>query len=325
MINRIITHNDFDGIASAAICISVFDTELVYFTGPSQITENRIPVSETDVVCDLPYPLECGMWFDHHAGNLKDVLLRDLDPDQIPGVFAPEKSCARVVYNYFLKEYKLPEDFAELVREADRIDSFSYKTIEEWREVTPAHIINEAIKNRWNNFRKKNQFLNDRVIELCDTSLEEVSQLDDIQKSYESFCEEETKMLEIIKKRNYFHELDPANEIIIVDLTDLKWQPFVIKNLAYLLYPEALAVLQLQNLYRNQVKTNSINFSIALSIKLNNQEHKKDVGEIMRSLNIGDGHCGAASGLVQSASKSEQEKNKRNILEKILTIWKNQK
>ncbi|OGL42483.1 MAG: hypothetical protein A2161_11815 [Candidatus Schekmanbacteria bacterium RBG_13_48_7] len=324
MIERIITHNDFDGIVSAAICMCVFDLENVFFAGPSKILENRIQIFETDVVCDLPYATNCGMWFDHHEGNLNDVHLRGFDPTRIPGLFAPEKSCARVVYNYFLTKYELPEDFIEMVVEADRIDSFGYQSIDEWRLVTPAHIINDAIKAKWENPRQKNRFLYQIVTGLCDSSLETVSQDKNVQKSWKSYREEEDRMLELIKERSYIHETDPEKEILIIDLTDLKRQPFVIKNLAYLIYPEVLAVIQIQNLYQNNVKSNVINFSMSLSIKMNNREHWKDIGEIMRSLNIGDGHSGAASGLITADSKSDLEKTKQNTLLQIINIWKKQ-
>ena len=119
MFDRIITHNDFDGIASAAICLSVYEIDTVFFTGPSQITENRLPIGNGDIVCDLPYPISCGMWFDHHEGNLNDVKLRGIDPQTIPGAFAPEKNRSGIAFAGFLsterRTHSYPEAFLSLI------------------------------------------------------------------------------------------------------------------------------------------------------------------------------------------------------------------
>ena len=78
MYNRIVTHSDFDGIVSAAICAYIFNINRFYFTGPRIIQEARVSVTQNDIVCDLPYPLECGLWFDHHEGNIEDVRFRGI-------------------------------------------------------------------------------------------------------------------------------------------------------------------------------------------------------------------------------------------------------
>jgi len=67
--DRIITHGDFDGVVSGAICSFVLGVDTFIFTGPGAITRAEISIGTRDVVCDLPYPLECGLWFDHHPGN----------------------------------------------------------------------------------------------------------------------------------------------------------------------------------------------------------------------------------------------------------------
>ena len=65
-IERIITHNDFDGVVSAALCSAAFGCDRFVFTGPNAIARAEISITTDDAVCDLPYPLECGAWFDHN-------------------------------------------------------------------------------------------------------------------------------------------------------------------------------------------------------------------------------------------------------------------
>jgi hypothetical protein len=50
-------------------------------------------------------------------------------------------------------------------------------------------------------------------------------------------------------------------------------------------------------------------------------EHKKDLGEIMRELNMGDGHRGAAGGTLYADSKTEMLKKKQEVLQAIYKRW----
>jgi len=86
-----------------------------------------------------------------------------------------------------------------------------------------------------------------------------------------------------------------------------------------------LAVLEIYSLVDHQgVKSNSIGFSMSLSINGNRQDHKKNVGEIMRTLNIGDGHPGAAAGTVHCKSKQEMLKKKEELIRQIFKLWSSQ-
>ena len=60
---------------------------------------------------------------------------------------------------------------------------------------------------------------------------------------------------------------------------------------------------------------------MSLSLNLNNVQHNKDVGEIMRQLNIGNGHSGAASGIIYNDSKNEMLKTKDKVLKDIFSIF----
>jgi len=67
-----------------------------------------------------------------------------------------------------------------------------------------------------------------------------------------------------------------------------------------------------------------LSFSLSLALNLNKREHRKDVGEIMRSLNIGDGHKGAAGGTVYCTSKAEMLRKKGEIINEIFGLWEGQ-
>lgn len=321
---KIVTHNDFDGIVSASVCTRVLKIGKILFAGPLTITRSQITITEKDVVCDLPYPLQCGLWFDHHEGNVQELEYRKIDPKSIPGRFDLKPSCSRVVYEYFSEQAELPSYFLRAVEEADIIDSFSYASIEDWRRETPGKVIDLTLKARFPSAEDQASYLRNLVQQLRDRTIEEVSDLAFVQKQLKQYQEEEGQMLRIIQDSSYFLERDEGKEVIVIDLTQHRRRPHLIKNLALLIYPEALGVLEVYSLTDQGVKSNHLGFSMSLSINGNRPGHTKNIGEIMRTLNIGDGHPGAAAGTARCRSKQEMLKKKKELLEQIFGIWSSQ-
>jgi hypothetical protein len=320
---KIVTHNDFDGIVSASLCAWALKVDRILFAGPLTIARSQITITEKDVVCDLPYPLQCGLWFDHHEGNLQELEYRRIDPRSIPGRFDLKPSCSRVVYEYFSEQAVFPVYFLQAVEEADRIDSFSYASIEEWRRETPGKVIDLTLKARFSSSEAQSFYMRNLVRQLRDRPLEEVSGLPFVRKQLQEYRQEEGQMLKIITDSSTFLEKDAKKEVVVLDLTAYRRRPHLIKNLAFLLYPEAFAVLEISNLMAQGVKTNSLGFSMSLSIN-GNRKASKNIGEVMRSLNIGDGHPGAASGTVHCSSKQEMLKKKNEFLNQIFGLWSSQ-
>jgi oligoribonuclease NrnB/cAMP/cGMP phosphodiesterase (DHH superfamily) len=321
---KIVTHNDFDGIISASLCSWVLKIQKVMFAGPFTIARSQITITENDVVCDLPYPLQCGLWFDHHEGNLQELTLRKIDPKSIPGRFDLKPSCSRVVYEYFSQRVEFPSYFLKAVEEADVIDSFSYSSIEDWRKETPGRVIDLTLKVSFASAEDQASYMRNLVQQLRDRSIEEVSHLDFVQKWLKKYREEEGRMLRIIRDASYFTEQDEKKEVVVIDLTSYQRRPHLIKNLAFLIYPGALGVLEVYNLMDHQgVKSNHIGVSMSLSINGNRNGQSKNIGEIMRTLNIGDGHPGAAAGQIRCKSKQEMLKKKKELLNQVFKLWSN--
>jgi len=319
---KIVTHNDFDGIVSASLCSWALKIQKVIFAGPLTIARSQITITEKDVVCDLPYPLQCGLWFDHHEGNIQELTLRKIDPKSIPGRFDLKPSCSRVVYEYFSEREELPSYFLKAVEEADIIDSFSFSSIEDWRRETPGRVIDLTLKVSFQSVNDQAGYMRNLVQQLRDRSIEEVFHLDFVQKWLKTYREEEGRMLRIIRDASCFNEEDKKKEVVVIDLTSYQRIPHLIKNLAFLIYPEALGVFEIYNLTDHQgVKSNNIGVSMSLSINGNRQDQSKNIGEIMRTLNIGDGHPGAAAGTVHCRSKQEMLKKKKEVLNQVFKLW----
>jgi hypothetical protein len=321
---KIVTHNDFDGIVSASLCSFSLHVNRVLFTGPSSVERSLISITAADVVCDLPYPLECGLWFDHHEGNVQALRYRTIDPALLPGRFDLKPSCARVIFDFFRKDVAFPPWYEETVAEADIIDSFNYSSVKEWRRETPGRIIDKTLKISDPSLRERNAYMRNLVFQIRDHPLEKVVVFPEVKKRFSRYKEEELGMMRIIEQSSTFLPLDRKCEMVVLDLTGYKRRPDIVKNLAYLVFPEVLSVLEVHNLHDKGVKTNHLSFSLSLSLNLHQMEHKKDVGEIMRSLNIGDGHKGAAGGTAYCTSKAEMLKKKEEIVTEIFRLWEEQ-
>lgn len=319
---KIVTHNDFDGVVSASICMWALNINKVIFAGPLVVSQSKITITDRDVVCDLPYPLQCGLWFDHHEGNLQELKYRNISLESIAGRFDFKPSCSRVVYEYFSEKMEIPDYFLSSVKEADIIDSFSYQSIEEWRRETPGKRIDLTLKTHFSSLDEQNTYMRNLVRELKNRPIEEVSFLDFIEKRLKIYKGEEERMLRIIKESSFFLEQDEKKELVIIDLTRYQRRPHLFKNLSFLIYPEALGVLEVYSLLDQGVKSNNIGLSMSLSIVGNQRNPSKNIGEIMRSLNIGDGHPGAAAGQIRCRSKQEMLKKKKEVLNQIFELWR---
>ena len=322
-LTRIVTHDDLDGVVSAALVSLALSIDRFFFAGPVNVQEGRAGTTESDVVCDLPCPVRVGMWFDHHPGNLVDLRLREIDPESIPGKFAAEPSCARVVYEHFKDEVEFPEFMAETVKRTDRIDSFDYKTMAEWREPTPERKLADAMFASSTDRRGYYPFMEKVLRMLRAGSMEDALADPEVAERVRHYQISEEKSLALFEKDSFFHPDDPEREVAIVDLTRHNRRPEVNRSAAFILHPEAKAVLLVGNAFSGGKKTNNLSFSMSLSFLMNQAEHEKDIGEIMRELNIGDGHLGAAGGRFDCRSKDEMLKVKEATVTRIIQLWKN--
>lgn len=321
-LNCIVTHDDFDGVVGASLLSWGFDISDVRFAGPITISRAEIPISLADIVCDLPYPLECGMWFDHHIGNLEELRLRRIDPSTIPGRFADAPSCVRVIHDYFAENEDVPEDFRVLADVSDLIDSFAYPSMEAWREDTPANRIDRAIKCPSSSKFEHAEFLRSLVFDLRDLSLDEVADQPLVISRAAKYGETEARMLENIQKYRLMLPEDTGQELYIVDLTSFSQPVRVDKKLIGLVDPAAKGYVELKPVFKQGHKTNNIAVSLSLALRMQHESHQKDMGEIVRLLNLGDGHRGAAAGVKESGSAHLFQRARSELPLKILDIWK---
>jgi hypothetical protein len=111
---RVVTRPDFDGVVCAVLLMDALDIPPpVIWVQPSDLQHRRIDIQSGDVIANLPFHEKCNLWFDHHYSN---------QPSQpVNGVFKIAPSAAGIVHDTYRD--RLDRDYAELVRQTDRIDS----------------------------------------------------------------------------------------------------------------------------------------------------------------------------------------------------------
>jgi len=316
---KIISHNDFDGAACAAICKCAFPGHPVVFAGIQQLY--NLQITPQDIICDLPYPRECGLWFDHHAGNFEELKLRGLDIESIPGERREEKSCAKIVFEYF-KEKGLPDFLTELVAAADKVDSMDYKNIAEYLAETPDRLAALSIDLKSETYGQKLDYMKFLTDKLTENSLTAVCGMAEVTSRYNAAKSEEKRDFETIRKYLCFLAADTEKEIGIVDGSQWKRKNILNRNLAYILFPHISGVACIDPVFQRGIKTNDLHVSISLNPF--REPPGKDLGEIFRELNIGSGHRGAAGGAFHYKSKQERISTYKKDLEKIFNLLKKQ-
>jgi oligoribonuclease NrnB/cAMP/cGMP phosphodiesterase (DHH superfamily) len=114
---RLVTRADLDGLTSAILLQEVIPLEAVEFAHPKDVQDGKFPITENDVLANLPYDARAALWFDHHLSQAED----DTTNRDIKGRFALAPSAARVISDH----YQSPkfERFAELLEATDKLDS----------------------------------------------------------------------------------------------------------------------------------------------------------------------------------------------------------
>jgi hypothetical protein len=115
---RLVTRGDLDGVTCAVLLSLNEDVDSISLIHPQDISDGRADIQPGDIIANLPYHPGCAMWFDHHL----HTATTNVPPEAFRGAFAQAPSAARLVYEYYGGEEAMPQ-FAELVRETDRLDS----------------------------------------------------------------------------------------------------------------------------------------------------------------------------------------------------------
>lgn len=274
---RLVTRSDYDGLVCGALLKTLGVVDSWIFVHPKDIQDGNFNATENDVFANIPYLEGCGMWFDHHSSEFEQI--RNV---QVPGRCKIAPSCARVIYEYYDGEEKLPH-FKALVESCDKVDSGNLSA-EEILHPTGGVLLGFIMDprtglGRFRDFTISNYQLMEKLLSECAVkSPEEILEMPDVAERITCYNEQTTLFDEMVKKHTTI-----TKNVIVSDLRGVS--PINAGNRFYLysLYPNQNVSLWIVD------GRNKQNVSIAIGYSILNRTCTADIGKICASYG-GGGH-----------------------------------
>jgi nanoRNase/pAp phosphatase (c-di-AMP/oligoRNAs hydrolase) len=277
---RLVTRGDLDGLTSAVIITLKEPVDEIVLIHPQDITDKRVEIRSDDILANVPYHPNCGMWFDHHLLTESN----ERPPEQFKGRWRTAQSAARLVYEYYLEKH--PNDpallrLATLVGETDRLDG-AQLTPDDVEHPRDYILLGYTIDSRTGlgdfegYFRKLVEWLKTMPIEEVLAQPEVRARVDRIR--------DESAEFRSLLQRNSFR----LNNVVITDLRELDRLPAGNRFLVYSLFPEANVSLRVHWGPRRDSVVAAVGHSIF------NRTCNTSVGELMSKYG-GGGHRGAGT------------------------------
>jgi hypothetical protein len=274
---RLVTRGDLDGLTCAVLLNLNEEIEGISLIHPQDITDGRADIREGDIIANLPYHPACSMWFDHHLHTATP----NVPLGTIKGRFAEAPSAARLVYEFYGGAESMPQ-FAELVRETDRLDS---------ADLSPGDVLmpNGYIKlgftidGRTGMGTFEKYFLH--LVDLLGSGASIGEVMDDL--SVRRRCEMLDSENELFQSELRSHSRMDGN-VVITDFRDLDHTPIGNRFLVYALFPEANVSVRIH------WGPNRTYPMLLLGHSIFNRTCKTNVGELAARYG-GGGHKGAGS------------------------------
>lgn len=290
---NLITRSDFDGLACGALLLEAGIIDSYTFKHPKDIQDGLVPVTENDVLANVPFVEGCGLWFDHHSS--------EYERNQLAGKYKGESritpSCARIIYEYYGGKERFPQ-FDDLMEAVDKVDSGNL-TIDEVLHPQGWILVGFLMDprtglGRFRNFTISNYQLMEKLLVCCRTmSTQEILEMPDIQERIAVYNEQSERFIEMVHAHT-----EVRGDVIISDLRGV--EPIYTGNrfMIYSLYPE-------QNISAWIVSgRGGIGCSCAVGYSILNRTSKVDVGKLMLKYG-GGGH--KAVGTCQFGSENMDE------------------
>lgn len=218
---RLVTRSDFDGLICAVILKEEGIIDQYKFVHPKDIQDAKVIIDSNDVLTNVPYYPECGMWFDHHSS---EDYIKDLFQVEFKGESRKEKSCARIVYEYYGGREKYPQ-FDEMVKGVDKSDSGDLQ-VEDILNPQGWILLSFVMDprtglGRYKDYRISNYKLMEDLIDYCRTmTIEEILEIPDVKERTERYRKHKDKYKGMIRKNSRVYK-----NCVVIDLRPVE-RPF---------------------------------------------------------------------------------------------------
>jgi oligoribonuclease NrnB/cAMP/cGMP phosphodiesterase (DHH superfamily) len=234
---RLLTRADFDGSVCAALLQELGLVDGILFVHPRDLQDNKIEISEDDILANVPYVEGCGLWFDHHSSEHQRLDLKD----RYKGASELLPSAAQVIFNYYKDKEAYAEKiskFADLVEVAGIADSaqFSKEDIlnpSGWVMLSFIADPRTGLGHK-RTFRISNLELMQTLPELLRSkTVEEILALPDFQERIRVYREETSRFKDLVTENARIE-----GDAIIIDFRGIEDMPVGNRFIEYVLYPE---------------------------------------------------------------------------------------
>lgn len=231
---RLVTRSDFDGLICGVILNAEGLIDSYKFVHPKDVQEGLIEIFDNDILTNIPYWPGCGMWFDHHSSEDDSKLLLSSD---FKGESRHEKSCARIVYEYFGGEKKYPQ-FREMIEAVDRSDS-GQLTLEDIKNPQGWIMLSFVMDprtglGRYKDYCISNYQLMENLIEYCGKMpIEEILQLPDVVERIVRYKNHEKRYKKQIRNHAKIHQ-----NCLVLDFRNLRIHYAGNRFIEYTMYPQ---------------------------------------------------------------------------------------
>jgi hypothetical protein len=280
---RLVTRGDLDGL-TCAVLITICETiEEIVLVHPQDITDQRLAVTDDDIMANLPYDRRCGKWFDHHL--LTESNQRP--PQTFDGRYGLAPSAARMVYEYYLSGHPQIQKYERLLAETDRLDA-ALLNLDDVLDPKDHILLGYTLDPRTGLGVFQDYFLK-LVTWLKTRPIEEILATPEVQERVKRIREQDARFREITVERS---RLDGS--VIFTDFREVSPMPVGNRFIVYTLFPQANISLRVHwGPSREHV-------AAAVGHSIFNRTSRTNVGELMAKYK-GGGHRGAGTCLLPAA------------------------
>ncbi len=275
---RLLTRSDFDGLVCAVLLKEAGIIDTYKFVHPKDVQDGAVEATENDVLANIPYIPGCGLWFDHHMSE--DERLKFMY--DFKGESRWEKSCARVIYDYYGGAAKFP-GIEEMMIAVDKTDSGDL-TVDEVLNPQGWILLSFMMDprtglGRYKDYRISNYQLMEELIEMCRTmQIDEILKNPDVQERVLRYNQQEALYKQMIQANS---RVD--GKVLIIDLRHEDEIVTGNRFVEYSLFPDVITSVRIL------WGLNKQNTVFAVGHSIINRASKVNVGSLMLK-NGGGGH-----------------------------------
>jgi hypothetical protein len=274
---RLVTRPDLDGLTCAVLLSECETIDSVELLSPQDVTDRKVPIGPSDVLANLPYHPQCGMWFDNHL--LTDP--KAMPPTGFRGRYGKAPSAARLVYEHYLPARPTLARHETLVAETDRLDS-AQLTMDD--VLAPAgYVLVGLTLDQRTGLGSPREYFDLLLPAVRERPVAEVVELPEVRARAARMREQDRAFREALRAHS---RLD--GNVVVTDFRPLDPVPVGNRFLVFTLFPDANVGVRVEwGPTRERV-------SVSAGKSIFNRTSRANLGVLM-SLHGGGGHVGAGA------------------------------